>query len=124
MSEFKFALSQRVSLPGDGPEFDGVQGIVSSRQEFIGGVNEYHVHYMQPDMKLAHIIVPEDVLMMAQPPEMVSADYAAEMVIRARANVTAELGMVIRKQGINIRNLRASVLRQHKGKPARRRRRR
>lgn len=63
MSNFKFELGQRVLLPGE----RDVQGIVSARFEYLNQPNEYHVHWMQADMKLAHLLVSESILLAAQP---------------------------------------------------------
>lgn len=62
MSEFKFILGEVVSLPGI-----DMTGRVSSRQEFIGKQNEYHVHYLLPNLQVAHAVIGEAELVEAQP---------------------------------------------------------
>lgn len=65
MPEFKFSLQQRVTIKtGD---LGAVEGVVSGCKMMVNQENEYDVHFLQPDLSLAHIVIPESVLADGQP---------------------------------------------------------
>lgn len=84
MKEFQFSLEQRVTIPGE-----AAQGVVSGCKRMLHQDNEYDVHYLHPDLTLAHIIISEAALANAQPGEMVSKVDAEKMVISARTELLA-----------------------------------
>lgn len=65
MSEFKFNLSDRVRVKT--ADLGIVEGIVSGAKTMLNQVNEYDVHYLLPDLRMQHIVIPEDALADMQP---------------------------------------------------------
>lgn len=65
MSEFKFALSQRVTIKTE--DLGVVEGVVSGQKAMLNSEHEYDVHYLLPDLKLQHIVVLESALAAMQP---------------------------------------------------------
>lgn len=63
LAKFAFDLGDRVMIPDDKP----LQGVVSARKQIMRNENEYDVHFLLPDLKMAHVQVPEAALIAVQP---------------------------------------------------------
>lgn len=62
---FRFNLSDRVTIKT--ADLGTVEGVVSGAKAMLNAGNKYDVHYLLPDLRLQHIVIPEDALAEMQP---------------------------------------------------------
>lgn len=76
---FKFALTQRVIIPGS-----EIQGLIAGRLEGIGRENQYEVKSLNTDLSIVGATFTESDLVAAQPPDMISVETSMKAIDEAR----------------------------------------